>query len=273
MYTATYYHNITESFMNYSEPIYHNITDTFIRHLTSIYTQIQTSKISNHDVIAASSILFFLILVIFKRKTKAPRYAYETRSVTRNRNAKVFSDAIKHEQQKVINDKIRSRLEHADNKTFFDNHIKELVDQHIRARIQARMKRMYAKLNTIKKLVEENSTEIEVVRAQVEEISADVYESEEEITTTKTNRGSLGDIFEEGQRIRHVGNTDTTWVGLYDPIEDGILHDDVLYPSLNKFAKAHYRIARPDRSDSVNSWKECEYEVDGEWISTINLRS
>ena len=80
----------------------------------------------------------------------------------------------------------------------------------------------------------------------------------------------MNKCFTNGQRIRHTIGINKTWIGIYDSLKNGIMHDTNFYKSLSGFAEMHYSRDRPDRV-SANGWKECECEVNGKWISTNNL--
>lgn len=93
--------------------------------------------------------------------------------------------------------------------------------------------------------------------------------------TTNVNvkeRRNMGDYFTHGQLIRHkIGKTDTKIrIGTYDYFKNGIICDGRFYKSISNFALIHHRIYKPDRK-STNGWAECDYEVDGKWISTHTL--
>jgi hypothetical protein len=85
----------------------------------------------------------------------------------------------------------------------------------------------------------------------------------------------MSKCFTNGQRIRHTGSCNKTWIGIYNSSANsnkgGVDYDDKLYNSPSGFAETHYSIDRPDRVSSANGWKECEYEVDGKWISTYHI--
>lgn len=81
---------------------------------------------------------------------------------------------------------------------------------------------------------------------------------------------NMSKCFRDGQRIRHVIDTNI-WIGVYNSSTDKIICDEKFYKSLSGFAATHYSIARTDRCESANGWKECECEVDGRWISTFSL--
>jgi len=76
--------------------------------------------------------------------------------------------------------------------------------------------------------------------------------------------------FKHGQRIRHTIGSTNTWTGIYDSSKNGILYYGK-FLTLHAFAMSHYKSERPDRTSNVNAWKECECEVNGEWVSTFNL--
>jgi hypothetical protein len=93
-----------------------------------------------------------------------------------------------------------------------------------------------------------------------------------QISNVKERR-NMGDCFTDGQRIRHkIGKTDKKIkIGSYDYLKDGIICEEgKFYKSISSFVLTHHRIYNPNRK-SVNGWVECDYEVDGEWISTQNL--
>lgn len=75
--------------------------------------------------------------------------------------------------------------------------------------------------------------------------------------------------FTNGQRIRHNSGVNI-WIGIYDANINKIIYDNASY-TINKFVESHYRITRPDRTYSANSWRECECEIDGNWILTYDL--
>jgi hypothetical protein len=99
-------------------------------------------------------------------------------------------------------------------------------------------------------------------------------EEEEEEDTTNVSKIGCRDMtkcFTDGQTIRHTIGINKTWIGIYNSSKNGIICDTKFYKSLSGFAEAHYSIDRTDRVKSANGWKECECEVNGEWISTFNL--
>lgn len=81
--------------------------------------------------------------------------------------------------------------------------------------------------------------------------------------------------FRNGQRIRHIINDNRIWIGIYDSTNNAIKHNGKMYigrSPLNQFVKAHYETERKDRTSNANAWSECECEVNGEWISTFNMK-
>ena len=80
----------------------------------------------------------------------------------------------------------------------------------------------------------------------------------------------MANCFTDTQRIRHyITSNDDMWIGEYNAARNAVLHNDVYYLSLSGFAKAHKISA--GKSKSVNGWEECEYEVNGVWVSTATL--
>jgi len=98
-------------------------------------------------------------------------------------------------------------------------------------------------------------------------------EEEEEDTTNVSKIGcrDMTKCFTDGQTIRHTIGNNKTWNGIYNSSKNGIDCGTKFYKSLSGFAETHYSIDRTDRVKSANGWKECECEVNGEWISTFNL--
>ena len=100
-------------------------------------------------------------------------------------------------------------------------------------------------------------------------------EEEEDIQSTLSNspgfKRDISKCFINGQRIRHTIGINKTWIGIYDSSKNGVVYDTKFYKSLSAFAGMHYSIDRKDRVKSANGWKECECEINGEWISTYNL--
>ena len=81
----------------------------------------------------------------------------------------------------------------------------------------------------------------------------------------------MSKCFTNGQRVRHTIGINKIWIGIYNSSKNGIMYDTKFYKSLSGFAVMHYSIDRPDRVKSANGWKDCECEVNGKWISTLNL--
>jgi len=139
----------------------------------------------------------------------------------------------------------------------------------------------YSKEKKLHKLLEKYTYRIhprrEFFRASVEDVSLffDLMDGED-LNITCVNptcvKGSrdMSKCFKNGQKIRHKIDDNKIRVGTYDAKENEILYNGEYY-SLNKFAKSHYETEKPDRTPSVNAWKECECEVDGSWISTYSL--
>ena len=103
------------------------------------------------------------------------------------------------------------------------------------------------------------------------ETSEKEKEEDGEYEEDKKNSRNMANCFTDGQRIRHTIGINKTWIGIYDASKNEIICDTKSYKSLSRFASTHYSIERPDRSNSANGWAECDYEVDGKWISTYTL--
>jgi hypothetical protein len=88
-------------------------------------------------------------------------------------------------------------------------------------------------------------------------------------TNVKGSR-DMTKCFVNGQRIKHTIGINKTWIGVYDSIKNAIIYDNKIYKSLSGFAQMHYNTDKPDRI-SVNGWRECECEINKEWVSTYNL--
>lgn len=82
----------------------------------------------------------------------------------------------------------------------------------------------------------------------------------------------MSKCFTNEQRIRHTIGINDTWICTYDSSKNKLLYNTKNYNSLSVFAEIHYSIDRADIPLYVNGWKECECEVNGEWISTYNLK-
>lgn len=81
--------------------------------------------------------------------------------------------------------------------------------------------------------------------------------------------------FTNGQKIKHTIGINKIWIGTYDLFNNTILYDEKVYGGrspINQFVLSHYQFERPDKV-SVNAWSECECEINGEWVSTFNLKN
>ena len=107
---------------------------------------------------------------------------------------------------------------------------------------------------------------VETLEREKEEEEYEEYEEDE-----KKKSRNMANCFTDGQRIRHTIGINKTWIGIYDASKNEIICDTKSYKSLSGFAGTHYSIERPDRGNSANGWAECDYEVDGKWISTYTL--
>jgi hypothetical protein len=107
------------------------------------------------------------------------------------------------------------------------------------------------------------------------EDTSDNYENGE---TSRNVNGCrvMGLCFNNNQRIRHRIRKnkpdESSWVGVYNAAEDGILFEGQIL-TLNQFASRHYASELPNRTSRVNAWLECECDVNGAWISTYELPS
>ena len=111
--------------------------------------------------------------------------------------------------------------------------------------------------------------ELWVETLEKEEEEYEEYEEYEEDEKKKSR--NMANCFTNGQRIRHTIGINKTWIGIYDASKNEIICDTKSYKSLSGFASTHYSIERPDRGNSANGWAECDYEVNGKWISTYTL--
>lgn len=92
------------------------------------------------------------------------------------------------------------------------------------------------------------------------------------IIRPRQGRDMMREIFIDGQRIRHTIG-DNTWTGTYNSQRNVIIYNNTPYETLSGFAKAHYRVERPDRRcPNSNGWIECKCMINGEWISPSVLR-
>jgi len=105
----------------------------------------------------------------------------------------------------------------------------------------------------------------------IEEDHMEFDTSSESASRVKHTR-DMTKCFVDGRRIRHKINTDNIWIGTYDYSKNRIVHEGTLYTSLSAFAVAHHKANPGNRkTNAANGWKECEYEVNGEWKSTYSL--
>lgn len=128
----------------------------------------------------------------------------------------------------------------------------------------------------------------EFFRASLDEIKAffDLMDgiSEDEISKDDENNDTvnkpkntfvireMSKCFNNGQSIRHKIDNDNIWIGKYDIVNDAIFCNDIAYSSMSAFAAGHIKSLNPDKCKiTVNGWKECEYDVNGNWVSTKKL--
>jgi hypothetical protein len=109
--------------------------------------------------------------------------------------------------------------------------------------------------------------------------------------TKVTNVHVMSQRFRDGQCVRHVIKRydailkkvkigENALFGVYDSESDSILSGSTRFKSLSAMSQAHYvqeegikpvnaplkGVPKPTRKSS-NGWKECQYEVEGVWIS------
>ena len=72
--------------------------------------------------------------------------------------------------------------------------------------------------------------------------------------------------------IHSIKKINNTWIGVYDSLKNRIIYNNKFYTSLSGFTSQHYQIEMPNRTNRSNGWSECEYEVNGEWISTYDIK-
>lgn len=105
----------------------------------------------------------------------------------------------------------------------------------------------------------------------IEEIENEEYNNEE--TNVKIGNRNMKECFNHGQKIRHKIGINKIWIGTYNSSKNCIEYKDNIYDGrspLHQFAKSHYEEENSSRV-SVNAWRECEYDVNGKWISTYNI--
>lgn len=108
---------------------------------------------------------------------------------------------------------------------------------------------------------------IDNIKFEDEEISSDFDEKR----TTNVGCRDMRKCFINGQKIRHKIGINKILIGIYDSVNNVIICDDKKL-SLNKFVVYHYESERPDRVSNANAWKECECELNNEWVSTYSLQ-
>jgi hypothetical protein len=137
------------------------------------------------------------------------------------------------------------------------------------------------KISSIYKLLEQSGerinpskdffkVKIEVLTSIFELIDEEVIQNLEDDDKDQKGCRDMSKCFTDKQKIRHTTG-DNTWIGYYNYEKDVIIYDDKSFTSMSAFAQEHYRKVRPDRTHKANGWKECEYEIDGEWISTYEI--
>lgn len=95
-------------------------------------------------------------------------------------------------------------------------------------------------------------------------------ENNSDSDNSKRNMYNMSQYFKDGQRIRHIIGINKIRIGIYNSSQNVIIHEGNMYKSLSGFALKHNRVYNSSRK-TTNGWTECEYEVDGQWISTSNL--
>ena len=95
--------------------------------------------------------------------------------------------------------------------------------------------------------------------------------------TEVTNVHVMSQRFRDGQCVRHVIKRydailkkvkigENALFGVYDSESDSILSGSTRFKSLSAMSQAHY-VQEGSTRKSSNGWKECQYEVEGVWIS------
>jgi hypothetical protein len=74
----------------------------------------------------------------------------------------------------------------------------------------------------------------------------------------------LSTVFTDQQLIYHT-NHSGTWIGEFDALKDGIVHDGIVYRSMCAFARAH-------SGKPCSGWRECRVEYEGEIIEASELK-
>ena len=127
--------------------------------------------------------------------------------------------------------------------------------------------------------IEEVKTFFELIDGEIwieENVSSEEIENEEynnEETNVKIGNRNMKECFNHGQKIRHKIGINKIWIGTYNSSKNCIEYKDNIFDGrspLNQFAKSHYDEEKSSRVN-VNAWRECEYDVNGKWISTYNI--
>ena len=103
-----------------------------------------------------------------------------------------------------------------------------------------------------------------------------IYKEYEKILNkSKIGCRILSKCFTNGDPIRHIIKKNqyglsSCWEGVY--LNNTIIYDGKTYKSLSAFAGDHINIEKPNRkTKNSNGWSDCEYKVNGKWISTFNI--
>lgn len=127
--------------------------------------------------------------------------------------------------------------------------------------------------NLIDEKVETLEEEKEIIPTieEEDEVCERVYRKKCRIYTRGCR--TLWNCFRNGQRIRHkilipAENRYDERIAVYNNNE--IIWNGRSFGSMSGFAENHYKEEKPDRV-SADGWKECEYELNNEWVSTYNL--
>jgi hypothetical protein len=140
-------------------------------------------------------------------------------------------------------------------------------------------KRINSKREFFNISIEEVKAFFELIDGEIwieENVSSEEIENEEpndEETNIKIGNRNMEECFNDGQRIRHKIGINKIWIGTYNSSKNCIKYKDNIFDGrspLNQFAKSHYDEEKSSRV-SVNAWRECEYDVNGKWISTYNI--
>jgi T5orf172 domain len=105
------------------------------------------------------------------------------------------------------------------------------------------------------------------------ENTIDTSAKENTVVSKRNANKKINDMpkyFINGQRIRHVIDKYTIWIGVYNKESNGIIHDDVFYRSLSTFATSHHDFNKSDKHKRINGWRECEFEINGKWVLASN---